>query len=196
MYTDCLIELSNYLDSFLEKIGRTELNEIMLNSMPNSWRKRAYEQGFDCESIPLKKAVNMFERMEIVQYIYKGILEPYYNKTTREGGKHSGNSRLKRGEYDSPNNYHEMSESSGKCRKVYVVYPKGRSKPTYLIHGSGYSSDECKVLVYFGSKYAKSIPTKEFEYYPTNINKFNSQKKNNAIVNSVVDEILLHEIKK
>ena len=46
-----------------DKMGVTELNEILLNSMPNSWSKQAYIQGFDCETICFKKDVNMFERM-------------------------------------------------------------------------------------------------------------------------------------
>ena len=37
-----------------DKIGGTELNEILKNSMPNSWSKQAYVQGFDCEYILLK----------------------------------------------------------------------------------------------------------------------------------------------
>ena len=51
-YTDFLIGLNNYLASFHgaklnENIGMTELNEILLNSMPNSWSKQAYVRGFD-----------------------------------------------------------------------------------------------------------------------------------------------------
>ena len=42
-----------------------ELNEIMLNSIPNIWIKQAYVQVFDFESITIKAAVNMFEWMEI-----------------------------------------------------------------------------------------------------------------------------------
>ena len=34
--------------------------------MPNSWYKQAYLQGFDCEPIAFKKAVNMFEPMFVV----------------------------------------------------------------------------------------------------------------------------------
>ena len=60
-----------------------------------------------------------------------------------------------------------MSESSGKLRKSYVYHPKDRSKLTCLIHGPGHSSDECKVLVDFGSKYSKSRPTKECGHDPT-----------------------------
>ena len=43
-YADHLIELNEYLTLFPEakltaKIGVTELNVILLNSMPNSWSK-------------------------------------------------------------------------------------------------------------------------------------------------------------
>ena len=46
-----LIDLNEYLESFpgatlTDKIGATELNEILLNSTANSWYKKAYVQGF------------------------------------------------------------------------------------------------------------------------------------------------------
>ena len=55
-YAAHLIYLDDYLDSFpgatmADKIGVTELNETILNSMPNSWSKQAYVKGFYCESI-------------------------------------------------------------------------------------------------------------------------------------------------
>ena len=55
-YAAHLIDLNEYLASFpgatlTDNIGVTKLNEILLNSMPNSWSKQAYVQGFDCESI-------------------------------------------------------------------------------------------------------------------------------------------------
>ena len=83
-YAARLIDLNDYLVSFpgeimADKIGVTEINEIILYSMPNSWSKQAYIQGFDCESILLKKAVNMFERMEIVESIYDDVVTPYCN---------------------------------------------------------------------------------------------------------------------
>ena len=69
-YVAYLIDLNEYLASLLgatltDNIGVTELNQIFLNSMPIRWSKQAYVQGFDCESIIFKKAVNMFDRMEI-----------------------------------------------------------------------------------------------------------------------------------
>ena len=71
--------MNEYLASFLGtnldgKIGITELNDILLNSMPNRWSKQDYVQGFYCKYISFKKAINMFERMEIAEYIYKGVL--------------------------------------------------------------------------------------------------------------------------
>ena len=67
-YAAGLIYLNEYLISFpgatmADKKVVTELNDILLNRMPNSWSKQAYVQGFDCETISFKKFVNMFERM-------------------------------------------------------------------------------------------------------------------------------------
>ena len=78
-----LIDLNKYLASFpgatlADKIDVTEFNEIILNRTPNSWSKQAYVQGFDCESILFKKAVNVFDRMEIAESIYKGVVELSY----------------------------------------------------------------------------------------------------------------------
>ena len=53
-----------------------ELNEKFVNSMPNSWIKQAYVQGFDCESINFEKSGNIFEFMEIEESIKKGVVEP------------------------------------------------------------------------------------------------------------------------
>ena len=35
-------------------------------------------QGFDCKYIIFKNAVNMFERMDIEESIYEGLVEPSY----------------------------------------------------------------------------------------------------------------------
>ena len=56
LYAANLIDLNEYLASFpgdttADNIGVTEQNEIIFNSMPNSWSKQEYVQSFDCESI-------------------------------------------------------------------------------------------------------------------------------------------------
>ena len=55
-YAAHLIGLNDYLASFPvatmdDKMSVTDLNENLLNSMINSWLKKAYVQGFDCETI-------------------------------------------------------------------------------------------------------------------------------------------------
>ena len=60
-----------------DKICEMELNEIILSSFPNGNSNQAYVQGFDCDSIT-RKTVNMFERMEIAETIYEGVIEPSY----------------------------------------------------------------------------------------------------------------------
>ena len=69
-----LIAFNDYLDflsgaTLYNKIGITELNKISLNSMPNSWSKQAYVQGFDSEIFSFKKAVKMFKQIEIAESI-------------------------------------------------------------------------------------------------------------------------------
>ena len=113
----------------------TELNRKFLSTMPNSWSKQAYVQGFDYESITFKKSVNMFEQMEIAESIYEGVSEPSYKKTTRTDTTRASHSRQKRGESASSHTYYEMSESTDKRRKRYIDYPEGKSKPICLIHG-------------------------------------------------------------
>ena len=82
-YTAYFIDLKKYLGSFpgatlSVKICVTELREILLNSMPTSWSKQEYLKGFDGESISFQEAVNMFDQMEIAEYIYEVVLEPSY----------------------------------------------------------------------------------------------------------------------
>ena len=55
------------------------------------------------------------------------------------------------------------------------------------------NSDLHKVLGYFGAKHTKGKPTKDHEVYPVSRKMFNMQQGNNAIVNNVVDEILINE---
>ena len=74
-----MIDLKKYSALFpgatlSEKIGVNELNEIFPNSMPNSWSKQAYVQGFDCEFITLKKGFNIFERTDIAESISEFVV--------------------------------------------------------------------------------------------------------------------------
>ena len=92
-YAARLINLNEYLASFPRttmtyKMEVTDLNGILLNSMPKILSKQAYVQGFDCETISFKNAVNMFDNMEIAGSIYEGVVTPSYKKNTRSEAKH------------------------------------------------------------------------------------------------------------
>ena len=57
-FTARLIGLNEYIAAFpgensSDKIGETDLNEILLNSISNGWINQAYVQGFGCETITL-----------------------------------------------------------------------------------------------------------------------------------------------
>ena len=74
-YEARLIDINEYLASFPEanftdKISVTKLYDILPNNMHTSWSKQAYVQGFHYEPITFKKAVNMYEHMEIAKSIY------------------------------------------------------------------------------------------------------------------------------
>ena len=69
-------------------------------------------KGFDCESITFKAALNIFERMEIAESIYEGVVEPYYKKPTGEDSNCDYYSRKIRREAASPTTYSSTSERS------------------------------------------------------------------------------------
>ena len=80
-----LIGLNEYLDLFpgeklTEKIGVTELNENFLHCLTNSRSNQAYLHWFDWEFITFKKFVNTFKLMDIVESIYKSVVENSYKK--------------------------------------------------------------------------------------------------------------------
>ena len=79
--------------------------------------------------------------MEIVEYIYEGVVEPAYLKKIREYANRDGRSRKIRGEAALSNDCSETSETTSKHRKRYVYHPKDISKLTCLIHGPGHSPD-------------------------------------------------------
>ena len=49
-----------------------ELDDILLYAVPNAWAKHAYLQGWDFEVRTYKYTYGMFERIEIVEQVYKG----------------------------------------------------------------------------------------------------------------------------
>ena len=64
-----------------------------------------YVQWFDYEYIIFKAGVNMFECTETEEFIYNGVVEPSYKKSTREDSNRSGHNRKMRGESALSNTY-------------------------------------------------------------------------------------------
>ena len=101
-YAARLIVLNRYLASFPEatmdeKMGVTQLNEILLDTMKNSWSKQSYVQGFDCETISFKNSIKRSKRMEISESIYEGVVTASYKKATQAEANRTELSRNKRG---------------------------------------------------------------------------------------------------
>ena len=86
-----------------------------------------------------------------------------------------------------------MGKHAGRCKKRYVDCPIEISQLTCLIHGPGHSSDECKVLDNFGTKYAKCRPFKESRVNPTTKKKYKKKQQVNSIVQQLVDYIILQK---
>ena len=55
-------------------MDEVDLNGTHIHIIPNGWSKQAYLQGFSFESVPFKKAINMFEHMEISEKIYEEVV--------------------------------------------------------------------------------------------------------------------------
>ena len=109
--------------------------------MLNGWSKQEYVQIFGSESINLKNSVNIIERMEIVEYIYYGVVGTSNKKTTRSDANHDGYSNKMRGESASSKTYSCMIKITVKRKQSYVGHPRDISKRTCLIHGHGHSSN-------------------------------------------------------
>ena len=60
--------------------------------MPNLWSKQAYAQGFYCECITLKGAINMFDRLEFFESVDEGVVEPSCKKSTKADYNRAGHS--------------------------------------------------------------------------------------------------------
>ena len=135
----------------------------------------------------------MFEYMEIEDSIYEGVLESSYKITTRINANCDSISSNTIGESASSNTYSEMSKSAKKHIKSYVDHLEDRLTLNFLIHVPGHSSDECKVLGGFGSKYSKIRLTKDHGQEPATNKKFNINPEKNAIVHHSVHQIILQD---
>ena len=87
-YAEHMVELNEYLDIFTgsdidNKICEGEPNEILMNNTPNGWDNQDFMQGFDSETATYNKSINVFECMDISDYICEGIGKPFTEKLNR-----------------------------------------------------------------------------------------------------------------
>ena len=137
----------------------------------------------------------MFEHMEIAESIYEGVVVPSYKKPTREDSTCAVCSRNKIGKTDSSNTHSATDESSGKRIKLYA-YCLTRESKTCLIHSHMHTSNEYKVLGDFGTKYDIVKHTKYHGIHTEPMDVFNRKQETNAVINNMVDDILLKKTKK
>ena len=121
------------------------------------------------------------------------VLQNLLIKTTIVDDNHACLRSKIRGENALSTTYHDMSESAGKRRKKYAGHLKDISKLICLIHGSVYSSDECKSFGYFGYKYYEIRPSKDRGQEPAKISNFKINLETNYIFQNAVYEIILYE---
>ena len=126
---------------------------------------------------------------------YEGVVTTSYKETTWAEANRTGLSRNKRREYAFSNNHPTKDGSTGKRRKWYLDRSKSASK-TCIIHGSGQSYGEFKVLGEFETKYAAAYPGKDRGSNPIPSKRFQKKQDNHTIINNVVDELHMIESKK
>ena len=67
----------------------------------------------------------MFERMEITESIYEGVVETFYKKSTREDDNHTGLRSKMKGEYDFVNYFLRDEWERWKAKKKVCRPSKG-----------------------------------------------------------------------
>ena len=136
----------------------------------------------------------MFEHMEITESIYEEVVTPSYLKTIQEEANPTRIIRNKTVEAFLPNTHPLKYVSAGKRHKRYVDISKSESK-TCMLHGAGHSSDECKVLGKFGTKYTAFHTTKGCRINTVPEKIFQVKQENHYILNNM-DEIQMTESNK
>ena len=107
----------------------------------------------------------MFDRMEICESVYEGVVENHDKKSTCFDTNHAGRSRKNRVEAALSQIHSAMGGSAVKYRKRYVDFLSVETK-ICLIHCPRNSSDECKFLVESGAKYVLVKTTKDRRNHP------------------------------
>ena len=83
----------------------------------------------------------MFDRIEIAENIYEGVVEPSYKKPNRGESTHDGHSRKIRVISSPSKSNPDIGGRTGNHKKSYVDCTRSGLQLTCLIHGHGNSLD-------------------------------------------------------
>ena len=111
------------------KIYEAEIKDIPLNNTPNGWDKQDFMGFFDFETAAFNKPINMFERMEVLDYICEGIGKPSTEKLTRLDANNYCFKRTMNGRY-AFKKITQMGQSE-KRKTRYEEYPSGELAPNF-----------------------------------------------------------------
>ena len=117
-----------------------ETNKILLHTVPNSWERQAYIQGWEFKRQYSKDTCNIFEHTEIAEAIYKGGA-PYKNNQRAEADRVSYGRKKKVGASASPSN--SKQGRTGNCKRSNASHPSDEptgANKTCLMHGPGHYS--------------------------------------------------------
>ena len=101
--------------------------------------------------------------MEVSENVYKEVT--LYKINTREYANRARNVRKRNGG-ESASTTNPKKGCSGKRKKNHAVHPSNcpTSDKTCLVHGSGNSTEDCKVLKEYSEKYHTQLNCKEARY--------------------------------
>ena len=110
----------------------------------------------DFESEPLRAILELFESKEVEESIYEGDVSPYQLKHPRADTNLDSVHKTQGGEFASPKG--SDKNCAHKINDKYVDPSKSDKleTPSFMIHGAGHFSEDCKFLWDYWFKYKKT----------------------------------------
>ena len=104
-----------------------------------------------------KSTCELFELMEVTEKIYEGG-NTSKNQPRADVNRASHGRKQKGGEYASPTNPRTGRAGKRKAKNAGHPIDLLAGGKTYLLHGTGHSIEECKLLKDYSKKYAIQQP--------------------------------------
>ena len=127
-----------------------------------------------------------------MQKNYEGV-EKLFIKNIRSYANRFGSNSQIRGEDVPSKFYSDIGKCAVRRKQRYVDHPRYRFQLTYLIHILFHSSDESKLIDYFGNKYAQGGTFKELSQDPATKKLFVKKQEVNYISQKLSLVVILQE---